>query len=187
MKDFIQKIVDFFKSIYTKIVKLFSKTPTAPVVDPTPVIVGGPAPVVTPSQPVVVVATPPVDPVNPNANASNFGYGTVNTGTVNGPAPTPIVYPTSGHGGDKLDADPTKTWFGATFYGPDQVTSVPFQAKGSYEVILGYDVDRGSITAAIAGVGALHGGDVIALDGTYNVVLTATGSGGSSVFLNKIG
>lgn len=177
MKNFIQSIKDFFSNLF----KRFQKAPAATVVDPTPV--GGPAPVVTPSQPVLVVATPPVTipDLPPTADdAGRFGYA-----PRQGDKPREVAPTNPTNEVRPEERDPTKSWFGTEFKGPGSITSVEFEAKGKYEVVVGYDVDRGKITAFVNGYGSIHQEDVINLDGKYTVTITATGPGGSSVQLYK--
>jgi hypothetical protein len=113
-----------------------------------------------------------------------FGYG---GGTPMVPVtvvPAPQAVPTV-EDVPPIKRDPTKAWFGTEFQGPGSVSSVEFDTDGMYEVVVGYDVDRGNIIAVIPGVGRIHGGEVIKLEGKHTIVLQATGPGGSSVQLYK--
>lgn len=139
---------------------------------------------VAPSDPLPAPTLPPPTPLPPaptgGTTADPYGYGPKPTN----PA-TPSPSPSPDNGPAPIDRDPTVAWFGTEFTGPGSVTSRGFGADGKYEVVTGYDVDRGHISASIPGVGVIHNGDYVELHGTYVVVLTATGPGGSSVQLYK--
>lgn len=119
----------------------------------------------------------------PDGTVGNFGYGGRPTTTV-GSDGTAIALP-PGDTTLPMDRDPTKAWIGCEFTGPGARPSKVFPANGVYEVVVGYDVDRGNIWCEIPSVGRIHGGDMVELHGDYQIVINASGPGGSSVQLYK--
>lgn len=183
MKNFIQSIKDFFSNLFKRFRKapVESKPVEATPVATTPVLIE-PTPVPADSKPVPTVFPPTTLPDTAH-DASVFGYAPKPGDPVR---PTPVST-TPEDTTPPSKRDPTKAWFGTEFQGPGTLSSIVFEAHGTYEVVTGYDVDRGNITASIPGVGVIHGSQMITLDGQYTIVLTATGSGGSSIQLYKRG